>query len=109
MSQVRRFVSEMIGSCFYMYVSCGCYSLAASSEGKISEIEALLFYSLSNGIAFSVMTYSVQLISGAHLFPIITWSLFISKKTRWNVALLYILAQLSGSLLGVFLLRISLP
>ena len=61
------------------------------------------------GLAITVLVYSFAGISGANINPAVTFGLAISRKMSMFRAVLYILAQMLGAVLGCAMARHVAP
>lgn len=93
---LKALVAEMMGTLFLVVVGCGsCY---ANTEPDVVRI-ALAF-----GLAVATMAQSIGHISGCHINPAVTAGLFVGRKIGLIKAVLYIIIQCVGALLGAGLL-----
>jgi len=93
---LKALVAEMIGTLFLVVVGCGsCY---ANPEPDVVRI-ALAF-----GLAVATMAQSIGHISGCHINPAVTAGLFVGRKIGLIKAILYVVIQCVGALLGAGLL-----
>lgn len=93
---LKALVAEMMGTLFLVVVGCGsCY---ANTEPDVVRI-ALAF-----GLAVATMAQSIGHISGCHINPAVTAGLFVGRKIGLIKAILYIIIQCVGALLGAGLL-----
>ncbi len=94
---MKKYISEAIGTCVLVLIGCG---VAVLSSGD------LVATSLAFGLAIVAMAYSVGTISGGHFNPAVTLGVLINKKIKGNEAIIYIVAQVIGALIGAGLLYV---
>ncbi|KAH0945278.1 hypothetical protein HN011_006915 [Eciton burchellii] len=96
-------LAEAIGTAILVFVGCmGCV-------GSMGTSRTLMQISLAFGIAVMIAIQCVGHISGAHINPSITLAAVILGNKSLLLAGLYIVAQLSGSLIGYGLLKAITP
>jgi len=76
--------------------------MAAVSAMPLSSMHPLLV-ALLFGLGFLVAFYAVSTISGGHLNPMVTLSMFFAGRMSLKLAVIYIVAQLVGALIGLLL------
>lgn len=72
----------------------------AAAKGPAENIASI---SMAFGLAIAVLVHTFGHISGAHLNPAVTWALAITGKIEPLLAVLYVLVQLVGGILGAAL------
>ncbi|KAI0477922.1 aquaporin-like protein [Xylariaceae sp. FL0804] len=102
----KRAAVEMIATAFLTYIT-GLQSaeLAASTLNRLA-IAALA--GISTGTTLTLLIYCCAPVSGGHLNPTITIAAFCIGMCTLSRAVLYIVAQSAGAVIGAFLLRVSL-
>jgi aquaporin Z len=93
MNPFKRYVAELIGTMVLVLIGCGSAAIAGSSIGYTG-------ISFAFGIAVLAMVYAIGGISGCHINPAITISMFIAKKIGAKDAVLYIVFQCIGAIIG---------
>ena len=92
---LKKYISEFIGTLVLVFFGCG---VAVISGGN------LVATSLAFGLAIVAMAYSVGSVSGCHVNPAVSLSMYLSKKMELKEFLWYVLAQVLGALAGTGLL-----
>jgi MIP family channel proteins len=101
----RRAVAEALGTFGLIFFGCGAVvvsSLPGASYG-------LLGVALVHAVVLSVMITATMAISGGHLNPAVTIGLLSVKRIDVRSAGVYVLAQLTGGVLGALTLRMVFP
>lgn len=93
--------AEFIGTATLLAVVIGLGIMGEQLAGGNVAI-ALLGNTLSTGAALVVLITILGPISGAHFNPAVTLSMVMRKQVSWRLALAYVLAQIIGGILGVF-------
>jgi len=86
--------------------------LGSTSDGIITgsmDVSGLLVVALAHGFAIMVLVYAVGEVSGGHINPAVTWACLLTNKVSFIRALIYIIAQLGGAVVGNALLKAILP
>lgn len=92
---MKKYIGEFIGTLVLVFFGCG---VAVISGGN------LVATSLAFGLAIVAMAYSIGSISGCHVNPAVSLSMYLSKKMELKECLWYVLAQVLGALAGTALL-----
>ena len=95
------FYGEFIGSCFLVMIIVGSGIMAQNLTEDIAVM--LIANALATGAGLFVLITSIGNISGAHFNPVVTKAMYLTKKIKKNLIIIYISAQISGCLLGVML------
>ena len=97
----RIFIGEFIGSAFLVMIIVGSGIMAQNLT--IDFAVMLLANTLATGAGLFVLINSIANISGAHFNPVVTMTMYFTKKIKKNLIFTYISAQILGCLLGVML------
>jgi glycerol uptake facilitator protein len=100
---MNEFIAEMIGTMFLILLGTG---VVANTILKGTKGNSGGWMVITTGWALAVFVGVVVAgpYSGAHLNPAVTLALAIAGKFAWNKVVLYIVAQIIGSILGAFLM-----
>ncbi len=95
----------MLGTGFLVLIGPGSIPAALflinGSAGKaVFTMADLGFIGLAFAVAITAMVYTIGHISGCHINPAVTLAFVITKRISWNEAIVYIIAQLIGGILG---------
>ncbi len=94
------FLAEAIGTFILVFIGAGAVVVDSLSNGAVG----LVGIAFAHGLALMSIIYSIGAISGAHVNPAVTISLWMAKKIETTKALGYIVSQLVGASLAGFLL-----
>jgi glycerol uptake facilitator-like aquaporin len=97
----RRLAAEALGTALLLAVVIGSGIMGERLAGGNVAI-ALLGNTLATGAALVVLITILGPISGAHFNPAVTFAFMIRGEITWRVALAYLVAQLAGAVLGVY-------
>lgn len=101
-----KFVAELIGTFGLVLFGCGAASLAGvDTLAGLSGI-GLLGISFAFGLSVVVFAYAIGGISGCHINPAVTLAMLINGKISGKNALLYMVAQLMGAVLGTLAIKL---
>lgn len=92
-SPFKKYFVELIGTMVLVLIGCGSAAIAGSSIGYTG-------ISFAFGIAVLSMVYAIGGISGCHINPAITISMFVARKIGAKDAALYIVFQCIGAIIG---------
>jgi aquaporin Z len=94
---MNKYLAESLGTCVLVLIGCGSAVLAGGHIGFVG-------VALSFGLTLLFLAYWLGPISGCHLNPAVTLSLAFSKKITMCEIMPYIIAQITGGILGGFIL-----
>lgn len=94
---VRRGIAELVGTFALVFVAMGSIAFIQSN--------LLVGVALANGLTIAVMASAVGHISGGHFNPAVTLAAAAIRRISAVDALIYMLAQLSGGVLGALLAK----
>ncbi|MCB1339284.1 MAG: aquaporin [Maritimibacter sp.] len=92
-------VAEFIGTLTLVLFGCGAAVLAGADIG-------LAGISFAFGLALVGMAYGIGGISGCHINPAVTIGAVVAGRTEASKALVYIIAQIAGAIVGALILYI---
>mmetsp|Transcript_164442 Transcript_164442/g.527374 ORF Transcript_164442/g.527374 Transcript_164442/m.527374 type:complete len:411 (-) Transcript_164442:356-1588(-) len=96
---VKAVVAEFLTMAFFVFLGCG--SAMGNDAGDASQ---RLMVAFTFGMSIMILAYSVAHHSGGHINCAVTLALVIHGITPWYQGVLYLIAQLLGSLAGAGLL-----
>ena len=97
-----KFIAEMVGTMVLVLMGCG----AAVLNGGATSVSAVLTIAFAFGLSVVAMAYTIGPISGCHINPAITISVWLNGGLSAMEAAVYICAQVLGGILGSALLWI---
>jgi glycerol uptake facilitator-like aquaporin len=106
----RHVVAEALGTAFLLAAIIGSGIMARNLAGGSGAL-ALLCNTLATGAILVVLILVFAPVSGAHFNPAVSLAFALRRQLSWNVAGLYVVAQLAGALLGMLVahLMFELP
>ncbi len=102
MSNINRYLAEMVGTFCLVFAGCGAIVIDSLSGGAIGHLGVALTF----GLIVTAMIYAVGNVSGAHLNPAVTTGFCLARRLSFRDGALYVCAQLAGALLAAGLLRL---
>src|SRR2546427_4299054 len=104
----RAVLAEFIATLLFVFVGAGAVVGVVGVLGRppTEDIGALVAIALAHGLAIAVIVAATARISGGHINPAVTFATVITGRLKAAVGLLYIVSQLTGAVLGAFLLHI---
>jgi aquaporin Z len=94
---MKKYSAEFIGTMVLVLMGCGSAVIAGKSIGYAGIAVAF-------GLSVLVMIYAIGSISGCHINPAITISMFVANKIKGKDAVFYIIAQSLGGIIGAGIL-----
>ena len=98
----RPLAAEFLGTLFLLVAVAGSGIMAERLAGGNLAV-ALLANALATGAALVVLITILGPLSGAHFNPAVSLHFALSGMVTWRAASLYVLVQIPGALLGVWL------
>jgi MIP family channel proteins len=115
----RRAVAEMIGTFFLCFVGIMaiCMNkglLSDATRGTIGVASAEtgsgpLGVALAHGLALAIAITALGKVSGGHFNPVVSLSVLLSRQMGIVAAVVYVLSQLAGGILGAFAAKLVVP
>jgi hypothetical protein len=102
---MTKYVSEFLGTAFLLIIVVGSGIMGASLSGGNIAI-ALLANSLATGAGLFILIQCLGPISGAHFNPAVSFIEFLWGRLKKKDLLLYVIAQLTGGIIGVFITHV---
>lgn len=102
---LRHFLSEFTGTCWLVLIGCGSIILTQQGAPFMNDFTIGLAF----GLAVFLAIISLKKYSGVHINPAVTLALWIHKSINSTTALVYIIAQLTGGIMGAYLLNLTFP
>ena len=99
---IKQCIAEFIGTFALVFFGCGSMILYELNPNAISPDAIPIIF----GLIIAVMIYALGHISGAHFNPAVSLIFYIRKELEQKDFALYVLAQVVGGLIGVFLTKL---
>jgi aquaporin Z len=90
---MKKYIVEMIGTMVLVLMGCGSAVIAGGDIGYAG-------ISFAFGLSVLAMVYAIGGVSGCHINPAITFGMWIAKKIDGKDAVMYVLFQIIGALIG---------
>lgn len=100
--ELQKYIAELIGTFMFVFIGAGSILANDFSKGALG----LIGIALVHGLALLSVIYATAHISGAHINPAVTISMWVTKKINTGKAILYIISQLIGAGIAGFLLKL---
>lgn len=99
------YIAELVGTFFLVLMICGVVSLYLAAGGDPQFGSDFAVIGLVQGLTLFALIQVLGGVSGAHLNPAVTTAAAILKRIDPIDAVVYILAQLSGGVLGALVVK----
>jgi aquaporin Z len=98
---MKKYLAEMVGTMVLVLMGCGvAVSLGCSNDNPATVIGTAMAF----GLSVVAMAYTIGGISGCHVNPAITLGVFLSGRMSGKDAVMYIISQIIGAIIGSALL-----
>lgn len=98
----QKLLAEVIGTFTLVFIGAGAVAVNSLFNGSIG----IVGIALAHGLALMSIVFAYGNISGAHVNPAVTISVWITKRMPTITSIKYILSQLVGASIAGFLLLI---
>ncbi len=98
----KSYVVEFFGTFVLVLLGCGGAVLAGSSSGALNI--GTVGVAFAFGLSLLVMVYAIGGISGCHINPAVTISMLAAGRIGTKNAIIYIIAQCIGAIVGAAIL-----
>ncbi|KYQ90894.1 hypothetical protein DLAC_07765 [Tieghemostelium lacteum] len=102
---IRAVIGELLCTFLFIYIVCA----TSANFIRLKTVMNPVVGALSTGFASVALIYAFADVSGAHFNPSVTFSTMITRKTSITKGLMYIAAQLVGSVLAALILLATFP
>ena len=103
--QYRKYLAELLATFGFVFLAAGSVLTNQYVAGLLGNVGV----ALAHGLALMAMVYAVMGISGAHINPAVTVSLWVARKIKAKDAIGYIISQLIGSVIAAAFLAWIFP
>ncbi|MBR6036053.1 MAG: MIP family channel protein [Bacteroidaceae bacterium] len=97
---MKKYLAEMVGTMVLTLLGCG----TAVSLNCGSDTASVVGTAFAFGLAVVAMAYTIGGISGCHINPAITLGCLISKRISGKDAIMYMIFQVIGAIIGAAIL-----
>jgi aquaporin Z len=102
---LRPLVAECIGTALFVFLGAGSIVVNAASGNALGAVGT----ALAHGVGIAVLITMTMSISGGHLNPAVSVSLWLAQKIDGRKLGQYVLAQLVGAVVGALLVKAFFP
>ena len=105
----RATAAEFIATLLFIFLGAGTVVVTGGliKEGLTSA--RLVAIALAHGLAIALLVSATAKISGGHINPAVTFGALITGKINRQRAIMYVIAQLVGAVVGAWLLTLVIP
>ena len=102
---LRPLVAEFVGTALFVFLGVGSIVVNAASNNALGALGTALVH----GVGMAVLVTMTMAISGGHLNPAVSVSLWLTQKIDGRTLGQYVLAQLVGAVVGALLVKGLFP
>lgn len=103
---MKKYLAEMIGTMVLVLMGCGSAVFAGGIAETVGSGTGTLGVALAFGLSVIAMAYTIGGISGCHINPAITLGVLLSGRMSKKDAVMYIVFQVIGAIIGSAILSI---
>ena len=105
----RAAFAEFIATFLFIFLGAGSVVVTGALTNGELTAERLVAIALAHGLAITLLAYATANISGGHINPAVTFAAWLTKNITTARASLFVLAQLTGAVLGALILLAVIP
>ena len=102
---LRPLAAEFIGTALFVFLGAGSIVVNAASGNALGAVGT----ALAHGVGLAVIVTMTMSISGGHINPAVSVSLWLAQKIDGRTLGRYVLAQLLGAVVGALLVKAFFP
>ncbi|CAG2232782.1 aquaporin-5-like [Mytilus galloprovincialis] len=104
-------IAEMIGTLLLVMIACGSFTAweDPNKDHHISNAGRIIQISLCFGLGVATLVWVFGHVSGGHLNPSVTMAFFITRRISLARAVMYVIGQCVGGMIGAGLLKGVMP
>jgi len=105
----RATLAEFIATLLFIFLGAGTVVVTGGliKEGLTSA--RLVAIALAHGLAIALLVAATAKVSGGHINPAVTFGALVTGKIDLTKAIMYVVAQLVGAVIGAWLLMLVIP
>lgn len=103
---MKKYVAELLGTMVLVLMGCGSAVFAGGMADVVGSGVGTIGVAMAFGLSVIAMAYTIGSISGCHINPAITLGVWLSGGMRPKRALMYMLFQVVGAVLGSLILSL---
>ena len=101
---MKKYIAELVGTMVLVLLGCGSAVFAGSAADTVGAGTGTIGVALAFGLSVVAMAYCIGGISGCHINPAITFGVWMSGRMESKDALMYMLFQVIGAIVGAGIL-----
>lgn len=101
---MKKYIAELVGTMVLVLLGCGSAVFAGGVADTVGAGTGTIGVALAFGLSVVAMAYCIGGISGCHINPAITLGVWMSGRMESKDALMYMLFQVIGAIVGAGIL-----
>ena len=103
---MKKYVAELVGTMVLVLMGCGSAVFAGGVADTVGAGVGTIGVAMAFGLSVVAMAYAIGNISGCHINPAITLGVWMSGGMKTKRALMYMLFQIVGAIIGSLILSL---
>lgn len=103
---MKKYVAELVGTMVLVLMGCGSAVFAGGVADTVGAGVGTIGVAMAFGLSVVAMAYAIGNISGCHINPAITLGVWMSGGMNTKRALMYMLFQIVGAIIGSLILSL---
>lgn len=105
----RATLAEFIATLLFIFLGAGTVVVTGGIMNEGLTSARLLAIALAHGLTITILVAATAKVSGGHINPAVTFGALITGKISLTKAVMYVVAQLVGAVVGAWLLTGVIP
>ncbi|CAL4072730.1 unnamed protein product [Meganyctiphanes norvegica] len=101
----KALLAELVGSLVLVVIGCGSCVSTLTAENPTGIAPTVVGIAFAFGVAVATMAQAVGHVSGCHINPAVTCGMLVARHISVTKALLYIIVQCLGGVVGAAILK----
>ena len=105
----RATLAEFIATLLFIFLGAGTVVVTGGLMNEGLTSARLVAIALAHGFAIALLVAATAKVSGGHINPAVTFGALVTGKINGAKAVMYVVAQLVGAIVGALLLKLVIP
>ena len=102
-------LAEFVAAFLFIFLGCGAVVVTGQMTGGEMDVPRLILIAAVHGLGITALVYATLNLSGAHINPAVTITMWVTRRISGTRALSYLASQLGGAAVGALLLLAVVP
>ena len=95
-------LAEFVAAFLFIFLGCGAVVVTGQMTGGEMDVPRLILIAAVHGLGITALVYATLNVSGAHINPAVTITMWVTRQVSGTRALSYLASQLGGAALAPY-------